>query len=640
MEFSKTGNKILPVLFAFFVLCFYVYNLSPTIFVGDSPELLASAATLGVAHPPGYPVYVVATNFLTKIFPFGGFAYRANFAGAFLIFSVLIILSAIIADFPSLAYFAFAPVALASALSGEVFALNLFFAAVITLLLKRGGRGNTKAAAFVFGLACANHQTIVLMLPAVLFLLFKRKQMKPKFALELFLLSLIGFSANLFLLVRASGSPPLNWGNPSTFGNFLRVILRKDYGTFSLYGSDYGLRISSLWEEFAIGFEFAGALFIVSPLAYILKIKKQNDFSHFLFLCFLFTGPVFYFISGISSPNINFVKAIMERFFLLPSFFLIPLFAAVSKNFRRRKILDICVLALAASFLGSAKTASLRNFFSLSDFSDEILREVPADGSLVIEKGAVGDDLIFALAYKKWAQRVPAPEIFTYYGSVFPSVYGERASSLPPAERQINKLRFFSSPGEKYFFALAKNQVPFADFTLNGFVWGKFFDGTSEPFWRLSRMRNYRVRSLEILYYYFRLLKNPDGKLAEVCEYYGGDIDWLLTNLGTVWADMGEPGRAKNCYGKSLRLNPRLAVTYNNLGVLFFNEENWSAAAENFKRASLLAGDDVRFYNLGLAYEKLNRQKDASLCFRKSLAFNPLNFKSINELGLIKMREG
>ena len=636
MKFSKIRNRFLPFLFIIAFFCIYVYNLSPTIFVGDSPELLTAAKTLGIAHPPGYPVYTVVTNFLTEIFPFGNFAYRGNLSSALLSFAVLLIAGSFV-DFSLLFYFALTPVFFNSALSSEVFALNLFFATLITLLLKRYSLRGAKAAAFLFGLGLANHQTLVLIFPAVLFLLYKKKFLNLKFVLELFLILLLGFSANFFLLVRAKGNPPLNWGDPSSFRNLLRVLLRKSYGTFSLHGSSYGLRFSSIAEEFKLGLDFMGPLFLISPLAYFMRIKKQKNFSHFLFISFLFTGPVFYFIAAIPG-NENFVKAIMERFFLLPSFFLIALFGEVVRDFNLRKVFNLCVFAIALSF--SLGIPSLRNFFSLSDFSNEVVREVPPEGALVIEKGAVGDDLIFALAYKKWAEGISTPEIFSYYGSVFPSVYGKNPEYLSPAQRQINRLNFLSRPREKYFFALSKNQIPFSGFSLNGLIWGRTFPERADVFWRLSRLKNYRVRSLEILCPYFRLLENPGEGRASVCEYEGRDIDWLLTNLGTVWLELGNAKNAERCYRRSLVLNPHLAATYNNLGVLLFDRRKYRQAAENFKTSAQLAPDDVRFYNLALSREKLGEDDEAQAALTKSLQINPFNYKSINELGLIKMRHG
>ena len=48
----------------------------------DSPEFTAAAQTLGLPHPPGHPLYVLATKGFTLL-PFGGIAFRVALASAF-----------------------------------------------------------------------------------------------------------------------------------------------------------------------------------------------------------------------------------------------------------------------------------------------------------------------------------------------------------------------------------------------------------------------------------------------------------------------------------------------------------------------------------------------------------------------------
>ena len=44
----------------------------------DSGDLIASAASLGVAHPPGYALYVLLTHAGIQLIHWGNIAYRAN----------------------------------------------------------------------------------------------------------------------------------------------------------------------------------------------------------------------------------------------------------------------------------------------------------------------------------------------------------------------------------------------------------------------------------------------------------------------------------------------------------------------------------------------------------------------------------
>ncbi|HLG16740.1 MAG TPA: DUF2723 domain-containing protein [Blastocatellia bacterium] len=62
-------------------LALYYRTLAPTVALVDSGELIVAAETLGVAHPPGFPVYVLLAHFATLI-PVGSVAVRVNFASA------------------------------------------------------------------------------------------------------------------------------------------------------------------------------------------------------------------------------------------------------------------------------------------------------------------------------------------------------------------------------------------------------------------------------------------------------------------------------------------------------------------------------------------------------------------------------
>ena len=81
---SKT-NRVdwLPaasVAVAFFGL--YVATLAPDVMAADSGELQVVAAQLGVAHPPGFPLYVMVAHLFTRALPFVSPAYAVNLFSA------------------------------------------------------------------------------------------------------------------------------------------------------------------------------------------------------------------------------------------------------------------------------------------------------------------------------------------------------------------------------------------------------------------------------------------------------------------------------------------------------------------------------------------------------------------------------
>jgi hypothetical protein len=62
-------------------LTVYTLTLAPTVTLVDSGELIVAASSLGVAHPPGFPLYVVLAHLATLV-PIGSVAVRVNFASA------------------------------------------------------------------------------------------------------------------------------------------------------------------------------------------------------------------------------------------------------------------------------------------------------------------------------------------------------------------------------------------------------------------------------------------------------------------------------------------------------------------------------------------------------------------------------
>jgi tetratricopeptide (TPR) repeat protein len=62
-------------------LALYLGTLAPTVTLVDSGELILAAHSLGVAHPPGFPLYVLLAHLATLV-PIGSVAVRVNFASA------------------------------------------------------------------------------------------------------------------------------------------------------------------------------------------------------------------------------------------------------------------------------------------------------------------------------------------------------------------------------------------------------------------------------------------------------------------------------------------------------------------------------------------------------------------------------
>jgi tetratricopeptide (TPR) repeat protein len=64
-----------------FSLALYLWTLAPTVTLVDSGELIVAVHTLGVAHPPGFPLYLLLAHLISLV-PLGSVAFRVNFASA------------------------------------------------------------------------------------------------------------------------------------------------------------------------------------------------------------------------------------------------------------------------------------------------------------------------------------------------------------------------------------------------------------------------------------------------------------------------------------------------------------------------------------------------------------------------------
>jgi len=71
----------LGILLIFLGFLTYLTTISPTIALRDSPELVACAYNLTVAHAPGHSLYLLLGKLFSFI-PFGSLAWRLNLLSA------------------------------------------------------------------------------------------------------------------------------------------------------------------------------------------------------------------------------------------------------------------------------------------------------------------------------------------------------------------------------------------------------------------------------------------------------------------------------------------------------------------------------------------------------------------------------
>jgi len=252
-----------------FVVLFliYLYTIAPTVSLWDCGEFIACSHILGVAHPPGTPLYVLIGRVFDIFLPFNEVAKRINFisvlcgalAGGFLYLIILKVLSRfkenkdkklslgnnLIAIFASIgAGFCFS--VWDSAVEAEVYAASLLILTMgIWMVLlwddNRDRTGNNNLLlllVYLLALSFGVHLLPLLLLPGALvfILLIDWKIFKnPKLISAALLLIVVGISTYLYLIIRAQANPAVNESDPTTWLKLWDVISRKQYGSDNIF---------------------------------------------------------------------------------------------------------------------------------------------------------------------------------------------------------------------------------------------------------------------------------------------------------------------------------------------------------------------------------------------------------------------
>jgi len=256
----------------------------------DGGDLIAAAATLGVPHPSGYPVYVLLARLFLLVLP-GELAVRVHWLSALCGAAAAVLVGLCVAEglaasgslkrphdrakasaqqaigngdaaaelslprwLPEIVCastaltLAFSPLLWGQATIAEVHALHAALVAVQFWLLLRWRRTGhlwaAMAVAVLAGMALGNHLTSALLLPLSLAWLLgygRRNRLAGRKWLGLLLGFLSGLLVYLYLPVAAARQPAVNWGDPRTWERFWWLVSGRLY-----QGVAFGVPLGSL----------------------------------------------------------------------------------------------------------------------------------------------------------------------------------------------------------------------------------------------------------------------------------------------------------------------------------------------------------------------------------------------------------
>lgn len=249
-----------PILLVISLLGIYLKTLAPGLSWAnngsDGGDLIAAAATGGVAHPTGYPLYLVLARGF-QLIPIGSLAFRTNLLSAIAAALAAVLVYFVVTQYLSSreversprwlaglisAYaFGLSPLVWSQAVITEVYTLNALFLALILFLVsytaiqKKGQPNLDRMLGLAIGLAAGNHVTIILIFPIVLFSRISVQAATGKWQFDVRSLfrrlawTVMGLLIYLSLPLRAFSKPPINWGNPLTFEGFKWLVTGKLY---------------------------------------------------------------------------------------------------------------------------------------------------------------------------------------------------------------------------------------------------------------------------------------------------------------------------------------------------------------------------------------------------------------------------
>ena len=245
----------------------YLRTLMPGVAFGDWGEMATVPHVLGVAHPTGYPTYIVLA-WLGELLPIGSVAFRANLLSAGYVSVTLATLSLIslrlgvrpvLAAAGALALGAVGTVWAAATVS-EVNPLHLMLVSLIIhralVWADRKRRADLLIGAILIGLALGNHLLMLFIAPfVVLFVLWAgRRELVARPWLLLLAAGggALGLSVYLYIPLAALGSPPLPYNHPTTIDGVIWLVTGTQFrGQFDFLAAkgpaDFVAALPTLW---------------------------------------------------------------------------------------------------------------------------------------------------------------------------------------------------------------------------------------------------------------------------------------------------------------------------------------------------------------------------------------------------------
>jgi len=695
-DVSKATTLLVVALLVGASFTLYLHTGNPLFRFSDGAELAAASHTLGVAHPTGYPLFLMGQKLWSFVLPIGNPCFRANLFSAVcasvalaLIYLLCLRSAGPLAGLIAAGLLGFSQTFWLQATQSTVYALNLTLAALLILLAFRAlgrlaghtgkPRGNDQHTFqgsfilrsvalffFVLGLGLGNHATLALV-PVALFLShprrFSRLLCKKGVALAAVVFLLAGLSVYLYLPMRADADPAINWGDPSIWERLWEHVSQRDYKfkqasrTFSENMTVTGAFFGSTAEEFGI----LGASFALIGL--IGGFVRRRGLTVFLVLISLGTLLVALlygkgtYLEPVYCLPAYLAAAILAGFGASDLVLLVRRIKRANTAGTRRKLTVAASVLLAILPLGLFasnyhRCDSSRNYYAYWHGLN-ILKTMPLGSTFFGET----DTALFPLYYLKFVEG-RRPDVKLYDRKWRVVEYFEQSDLQSSYNREM---RIIERSHDAPVFYAEYPTVPAINIKLFGILLEAFL---TEP-WTgtidFERLYSNFLREPEEEVFidkwtqetrakYFLLWGHQcelQDNLTEARAHFaeagrlGYENAGLMNNLSIYYQRAGMTEDAISAMLRAMELEPTNARLLTRLGILYYNLKMHDEAIERLKRSLAIDGENPdAAIHLANSYLVKGDQSQAEKYFKTTLEIMPHNVHAHNNLGFIYKGQG
>ncbi|MFH1742248.1 MAG: DUF2723 domain-containing protein [bacterium] len=641
----RNGNAVWFA--AFISSALYLYTLSPGLSFGDSGELIAGAATLGIVHPPGYSLFLVAGRlFLALPIP-GDIAWRMNLFTALCgvcavsLFCLLLrrmlnrlSIRGSVADISALAgalLFAFSRTWWSQCVVTEVYTLQVALVVGVLLALESG---RLSLAWFLSGLSIIAHPSSVLVFPLCLWMSVNTVRTSPRKTVWFIALLGLGLSPGLYVFLRGIGAPWQDWGQIGSLGEALDHLTRRKYAGLAWHRylalvwmlKRYVLSVMNQWTLIGIPVLIGG---------YICIRRWKVSIATLSLVLFLITGPIaIILLTGLLSPS---QRADFDPFCLLSYLLLAGLMtAAVAWLMQRWMVGGILIAVLLLGLVcavNGPKVSQAGNTFP-EEYADLLASNIPPGAAVVPIKDSTSYSLDYAMAVGRMPTRFPITRLGSGQGiaQIVDRLAGEGQMVLTDIVPETLRLRDRMKPNgllmEICPDALKKPPVEAvlsAEESLREF-------GERAHNWVTVSPRSLEGRVLSTHYVDLALIFEAHNRSDDAKRLFNKAIEWNPNNLDAHirLADLAvrthQLDEARLHLSVAISTDPFVSSAYFVRGHLKLAEQDADGAIQDWERARRIdPTDSLSRRLLARAYLELGRTRKARNMLYEVLKIDPDN---------------